>query len=137
MVKTTTLFLMFLLSAFISCFGQYEPATPNSTIAKDYTEVEIRRILLTQEKGTPVWELAKQSQVSHSMGVLATFVGTAFMLSNAVILSSGSSDGYYGTDNSFYYTGVAFGVANIGVAVWQLLRADLKLQEAKRLYIFQ
>ncbi|AEV31086.1 hypothetical protein [Owenweeksia hongkongensis] len=137
MMKTIAPLLIFLISGFSSCFGQYEPATPDSTIAKDYTEVEIRRFLLTQEKGTPVWELAKQSQVSHSMGVLATFVGTAFILSNAVILSSGSSDGYYGTDNSFYYTGVAFGVANIGVAVWQLLRADLKLQEAKRLYKYQ
>ena len=135
MVKSIALLFTFLLSAFMNCYGQYEPATPNNTIEKDYTKVEIRRFLLTQEKGSPVWELARASQVSIRWGSIPVIVGVACLIGGYVGYSTMSHESLLSyMEEGFYQVMMAAGALNLGISVWQFRRAERKLEQAKKLY---
>jgi len=136
-MKTRIVLLAFLLSAFISCYGQYEPATPKDTVEGFYTEGEIRRFLLTQEKGSPIWKFARQSRTSNTVGVTLLSVGSVFALAGIV--------GYASSEEPFdksiimpWAVGFAgFGAINMGLGIWQINRSGKKLHKAVELYKYR
>ena len=135
MMKTMAPLLVFITLGFTNCLGQYEPVTPRDETEKDYTKVEIRRFLLTQEKGSPVWELARASQVSIRWGSITAIVGVACLIGGYVGYSTMSHEGLLSyMEEGFYQVMMAAGALNLGISVWQFRRADRKLEQAKKLY---
>lgn len=134
-MKTRIVLLAFLLSAFISCYGQYEPATPKDTVEGFYTEGEIRRFLLTQEKGSPVWKFARQSRTSNTVGVTTLAFGSVCVIAGAMGLANSTSETIAsGILETVSYATLGVGLVNVAIGVWQLDRSGRKLEQAKKLY---
>jgi len=134
-MKTTTLLFTFLTSAFMSCFAQYAPAIPKDTIGGHYTEGEIRRFLLKQEEGSPEWKLARKSRTSNTVGVTTVIIGAACLIVGGIGFSSIPPEEYQFSILAVVSSAtMGFGAINLGIGTWQLIRADRKLDQAKKLY---
>lgn len=110
-------------------YSEYQPAPDNGL-----SRTEIRRLLLKQEKETPVWKLAKQSRTSNTVGVALLSVGSVFAIAGMMGLVMDDVP----AEQSYLFPWAAgalgFGVINMGFGIWQLNRSGRKLDQAIKLY---
>lgn len=130
-MKRLLILLLFFSAAFAGKAQYSEYQAPDSTI---HNRSEIRRFLLTQEKGTPVRKLARQSRTSNTVGVTLLSIGSVFAA--AGIAGIAMSDRPVEQSMMFPWAvgAVGFGAINIGLGISQLNRADRKLEQAQKLY---
>ncbi|WP_417593010.1 hypothetical protein [Owenweeksia hongkongensis] len=134
-MKRLTLLLSFLFASFMACHGQYEPAPSKDTIEGYYTEGEIRRFLLTQEKGSPVWKLARQSRTSNTVGVSTAVLGATLLVAGGIGLASATPENdSFGILEVVSYATIGIGAVSTTIGTWQLVRSHRKLEQSKKLY---